>query len=438
MCDCMGDGIFGLFGWSFVYLERVMAKRLIFHVDVNSAFLSWEATRRVKEGGEDIRLIPSVIGGDPSKRTSIVTAKSIPAKEYGIQTGEPVALAMRKCPGLYVAQGDFATYRKYSKLFKDICRSYAPEVEEFSIDECFMDLTGTSLVYPDPIALAYEIKDKIKNELGFTVNIGIGNNKLLAKMASDFTKPDRVHTLFVEEIPTKMWPLPVGDLLFVGKKSVEVLERHQIKTIGDLAKCDMTLLKSLVGEKAAMQMHDYANGIDMSPVSSKVEEAKGFSVSTTLEENVVTYEQAHIILMELADSVAMRIRKANVTAYCVAVTIRDNNFRNQSHQKNLFEPTDITDEIYEVSKELFQTLWDGHTPIRLLKIALSNIDQGENVQFSLFEDENKEKSRKMDQAVDAIREKFGNGMIQRGVTLNTNSRVGKRYLGDSDDKSSDI
>ena len=210
--------------------------RLIFHVDVNSAFLSWEAVRRIREDqAEDLRKIPSIVGGDPGKRTSVVLAKSVPAKRYGIVTGEPVASALRKCPNLVVVASDFQLYKASSKAFKDICREVAPVVEEFSIDECFLDMTGTSLLYPDPIKTAYELKDRIKNELGFTVNIGIGPNKLLAKMAGDFEKPDKVHTLFMEEIPKKMWPLPIEDLLFCGKATSEKLRRGQITTIGSLA-----------------------------------------------------------------------------------------------------------------------------------------------------------------------------------------------------------
>lgn len=188
-------------------------ERLIFHIDVNSAFLSWESARRVSQGLPDLREIPSCVGGDPKKRTGIVVAKSIPAKKYGIQTGEPVAMALRKCPNLVIVPSDFELYDKCSRAFKAICASFAPVMESFSIDEVFLDMTGTSLIYPDPVATAHELKDKIHRELGFTVNVGISTNKLLAKMASDFQKPDRVHTLFPDEIPEKMWSLPVRNLL---------------------------------------------------------------------------------------------------------------------------------------------------------------------------------------------------------------------------------
>lgn len=166
-------------------------ERLIFHVDVNSAYLSWEAARRVAAGESDIRLIPAAIGGDRDKRTGVILAKSIPAKKYGVQTGEPVAMALRKCPDLLLAKPDFTLYERNSRAFMDICRTFAPVVEKYSIDECFLDMTGTGAIYPDPIAAAHELKDTIRDTLGFTVNVGIGANKLLAKMASDFEKPDR-------------------------------------------------------------------------------------------------------------------------------------------------------------------------------------------------------------------------------------------------------
>jgi len=299
-----------------------MDERLIFHVDVNSAFLSWEATRRVKNGEPDLRLIPSCIGGDPESRRGVVLAKSIPAKAFKIRTGEPIAMALRKCPQLVIAKPDFKLYSACSKAFKDICRGYAPVVEEFSIDECFMDMTGTGHMYPDPIALSHTIKDRIRDELGFTVNIGIGRNKLCAKMASDFEKPDKIHTLYPEEIPDKLWPLPVGDLLFVGGTSANRLREEHICTIGELAHADPELLRRILGDKMSIQARNYANGIDNSPVRAEPEEAKGYSNSVTLEENVTTLEAADAILLALSDSVSAHMRSDGAKAYCVAVSIR--------------------------------------------------------------------------------------------------------------------
>lgn len=402
-------------------------ERLIFHIDVNSAYLSWEATRRVAQGEDDIRLIPSAIGGDREKRTGVILAKSIPAKKYGIKTGEPVAMALRKCPDLFLARPDFRLYEESSKAFMDIVRSYAPVMEKYSIDECFADFTGTHLVYPDPIELAHIIKDKIRDELGFTVNVGVGSNKLLAKMASDFSKPDKVHTLFSHEVKSKMWPLPVRDLFTVGAATAEKLEKARIRTIGDLANADLAKVQRLVGVKLGQQIHDYANGIDPSPVLEAPEEAKGYSNSTTLEEDVTTAEQAHTVLLALSDSVTARMRADGVKAYCVAVSIRSNDFKTRSHQRKLADPTDISKEVYQITKSLFAELWDGHTPLRLLGVALTNVTHEDTSQLSLFPDESRERARKLDKATDAINNKFGAATIVRGTSVQSNLDVGRKH-----------
>lgn len=402
-------------------------KRLIFHIDVNSAFLSWEAARRVSLGEDDIRKIPSAIGGDREKRTGVILAKSIPAKKYGIKTGEPVAMALRKCPDLFLARTDFRLYEQSSKAFMDIVRSYAPVVEKYSIDECFADFSGTQNVYPDPIALAHTIKDRIRDELSFTVNVGIGDCKLLAKMASDFEKPDKVHTLFLSEIQVKMWPLPVRELFTVGASTAEKLEKARIRTIGDLANTDLSRVQKLVGMKLGQQIHDYANGIDPSPVLAAPEEAKGYSISTTLEEDVVTAEQAHAILLALSDSVTARMRADGVKACCVAVSTRSNDFKTRSHQKKLADPTDISREVYQLSKQLFSELWDGHTPLRLLGVSLTDITHEDSAQLSLFSDEVRERARRLDKATDAINGKYGAATIVRGSSVQSNLDVGKKY-----------
>lgn len=401
--------------------------RLIFHVDVNSAFLSWTATKMVAEGGPDIRLVPSCVGGDPAKRTSIVTAKSIPAKKYGIRTGEPVSLALRKCPQLLIVPSDFRLYETYSHAFMDLCRQYAPVVEKFSIDECFLDMTGTWRLYPDPVATAHEIKDRIRDTLGFTVNIGIGPNRLLAKMAGDFEKPDKVHTLFQEELPAKLWPLPVGELFGVGESTVRALEKISVRTIGDLAACSERLLQSVAGNKLGHQLHAYANGLDDSPVTAEAPEAKGYNVSTTLEENVTTFEEAHRILLELADSVTARMRADGARAGCVGVTIRSTEFKNQSHQRKLEEATDVTSEVFSVAETLFRELWDKRTPLRLLGLSLTSLSHGENEQLSLFQDERREREKKMDQTVDLLRGRFGADIIRRGSVLDSSTGIGRKY-----------
>lgn len=402
-------------------------ERLIFHIDVNSAFLSWEATRRVSLGEPDIRLIPSAIGGDREKRTGVILAKSIPAKKFGVKTGEPVAMALRKCPDLFLARPDFRLYEQSSHAFISVVREFAPVVEQVSIDECFADMSGTHRIYPDPIAVAHKIKDKIRDGLGFTVNIGISNCKLLAKMASDFEKPDKVHTLFREEISQKMWPLPVGELFSVGRSTAEKLVKARIITIGDLANSDLSRVQRIVGVKLGQQIHDYANGVDPSPVLAAPEEAKGYSISTTLEEDVVSAEQAYQVLLALADSVTARIRADGAKAYCVAVSIRSNDFKTRSHQRSLVDPTDISKEVFQLSKQLFAELWDGHTPLRLLGISLTNITREDTTQISLFPDEEKDKARRLDKAYDAINSKYGSATIVRGSSMQSKINVGKKY-----------
>ena len=401
-------------------------QRLIFHVDVNSAFLSWEATKRVKQGLPDLREIPSCIGGDPKKRTGIVVAKSIPAKKYGVQTGEPVGLALQKCPDLVCVPSDFALYDRCSKAFKSICASYAPVMESFSIDEVFLDMTGTGQIYPDPIATACEIKDRIYRELGFTVNVGISTNKLLAKMASDFEKPNKVHTLYPEEVPQKMWPLPVRDLLFLGKASEKKLIQNGIHTIGDLAQANEKEIQMLLGEKSGHQLYLSANGIDDSPVKAQRDEAKGISVETTFDEDIVSYEQIFPILLSQCDIVAARMRREGKKCNCVAVSFRTLEFKNKSHQRKLENPTDVTDEIYQNVKRLFQESWSVQ-PLRLIGVALTGLTEDSFVQMSLFEDPKKrEQQKKLDEAMDNIRKKFGNDKISRASTMNVSGRIARK------------
>lgn len=409
-------------------------ERLIFHVDVNSAYLSWEAARRVEQGEADIRLIPSAVGGDRDKRTGVILAKSIPAKKFNVQTGEPVAMALRKCPNLFLVKPDFRLYEKNSRVFMDICRKYAPAVEKYSIDECFLDMSGTGHIYPDPVAIATKIKDEIRDTLGFTVNIGIGSNKLLAKMASDFEKPDKVHTLFSSEVETKLWPLTVGSLFTVGHATAERLAQAGVSTIGELAGSDLRRIQSLVGMKLGSHLHEYANGIDRSPVLAEAEDAKGYSNSTTLETDVKTAEEAHRILLSLSDSVASRMRADDAKAFCVSVTIRGNDFKDRSHQKKLAEPTDITTEIYDISKQLFSELWDRRTPLRLLGVSLTDLLRGDFVQQSLFPDEKRDREKKLDKTVDSIRNKYGSGTIMRGAVLQFGTNIGKKYKAQMDNR----
>ena len=411
-----------------------MSSRLIFHVDVNSAFLSWESAKRVRNGEEDLRLIPSAIGGDRESRRGVILAKSIPAKKMGVKTGEPIAAALRKCPTLFLANPDFELYHESSLAFIAICRKYAPVVEQFSIDECFLDMSGTSRLYPDPVAIAHKIKDEIRDTLGFTVNIGVSYNKLLAKMASDFEKPDRVHTLFGDELAEKFYPLPVRDLFTVGGATAEKLCSAGIFTIGELAKTDRSRLYSMFGNKLSEHLWRYANALDDSPVLSDAEDAKGYSNSTTLAEDIVTTEEAQRVLLSLCDSVASRMRRDKCRAFCISVTIRGNDFKDHSHQRKLISPTDITSEIFACAKRLFSELWDRRTPLRLLGVALTDLTDDEETQLSMFDEERNGREQEIDRLIDGIREKFGSDTILRGSTMRYSEEVAKKHKAAQDAK----
>lgn len=395
--------------------------RVIFHIDVNSAFLSWEACYRLHELNEsiDLREVAAVIGGDQEQRHGIVLAKSIPAKRYNIQTGEPLVSAKKKCPELIVVKPNFKIYVEYSKKFTELLKQYCPNIEQYSIDEVWCDMTGTYSLYKTPVEAANIIKDKIYSELGFTVNIGISSNKILAKMASDFEKPNKVHTLFVDEIQEKMWPLSVRELFFVGKSTENKLNTLGIKTIGQLAQMDIEVLKSHFKKQGEI-IHQYANGIDTSAVSNDKEAAKCYGNSTTLAIDVAELSVAKQVIMSLCETVAARLRSDDVKTACIAVNIVDCEFKSKAHQRQLTSSTNSTTEIYNIACEIFEEMWNGKTPLRLIGVQSSKVSKDSFRQYSIFDIENTdkyEKQIKLDKAVDSIREKFGEDAVMRASFL---------------------
>lgn len=360
-------------------------KRVIFHIDVNSAFLSWSAVKLLTEGGPDIRLVPSAVSGDPSDRRSIITAASIPAKKLGIKTAIPVSMALRKSPNLVIVHSDWEWYRHCSTSFIDICRLYSPVLQQFSIDECFIDMTFR-LYRKDAAEVARALKDEIKEKLGFTVNVGVGSNKLLAKMASDFEKPDKVHTLWQDEVQEKMWPLPAGDLLWVGKKTRERLSAYGIYTIGDIARLPENLLARIVGKKFAAQMHDNANGIDNEPIITEFQEAKSISVERTFAKDIVNPEELDREMFKVACTVAHRLRRQGFRCTCVSMFIKFTDFSVAQKQCQISGPTDITALILNEARRMLGEMWDGTAPIRQVGIGLSKFTKEETEQLMLFED----------------------------------------------------
>lgn len=399
-----------------------MEKRIIFHIDVNNAFLSWSAVKLLNNGYKvDIRKIPSIIGGDESKRRGIVLAKSPIAKKYGIKTAETLYSARKKCPKLKVFSPDYEWYYKQSRLFHNYLKQYSPNILKYSVDEAFIDFTGTKYMYNDYIKLAYKIKDDIKSKFGFTVNVGIANNMLCAKMASDFQKPDRVHTLFRDEVKTKMWPLPIEDLFMVGKSSSKILRTIGINTIGDLANCDIRILKKHFKNQAQFLL-DSANGIDYSKVEKSISKTESISTTETLIKDISDKEELKDILFRQTDDVSRQLRKKEKYCNVVAIIYKNNNFESYTKQIKLDNATNDTNEIYKVVLHLLNISFRGE-PIRLIGVRLADLSSDRVEQISLFDKEIKKDSTSADfqKVVDSLNSKFGsNSVIPASMKKNIN------------------
>lgn len=389
--------------------------RVIMHIDTNSAFLSWQAVYNIQKGEEiDLREIPSAVGGNQADRHGIILAKSTPAKKYGVQTGEVIWQAKQKCPELIIVPPNYYLYMKCSNTLYEMMKEYSPVIQRFSIDEMFMDYTGLEPHFGNPVAAAHMIKDRIQRELGFTVNIGISHNKLLAKVAGDLKKPNMVHTLWPEEIPKKMWPLPVENLFMVGRQTRKKLLDLNIRTIGDLANTDRKLLQSKLKSHGSL-IWCYANGLDESPVhSGYFLQMKGIGNSTTIRFDVTDYKTAYKVLLSLTESVAFRLRAAKSCCRVVSVEIRTSELNHYSHQRRLDNSTNITIEIYRNVVLLFNEAWKGEK-IRHLGVRVTDLCSDEYMQASVFDETNADKKQALDTAIDFIREKYGNSAVMRAV-----------------------
>lgn len=398
-------------------------ERIIFHIDVNSAFLSWSAVEKCKNDptAVDLRTIPSIIGGDPKSRHGIVLAKSPLAKKYGIQTAEPIAHALKKCPFLTIEPANHALYKEYSNKFISYLRTLSDQIEQVSIDECFLDFTDIAHKYASPVTAADMIRKTIYESFGFTVNVGISSNKLLAKMASDFQKPDKTHTLFPHEIKEKMWPLPVSELYMAGHASVRILNKLEILTIGNLANTDRSILTTHLKSHGQL-LWEYANGIDHTPVENEPAKAKGVGNSITLPHDITTSEEAKKILHNLAEKVSSRLKKSEQYASSICVEIKYHTFVSVSHQMSISIPSNDTESIYQNACCLFDALWDD-TPIRLLGIRTTKLTTKEEpFQLDLFHitDTKKDiKKEKLEAALKKVRNKYGDNIVHTGKDINT-------------------
>ena len=392
----------------------------IIHIDANSAFLSWTAAWLLENGETlDLREVPSAIAGNPKNRNGIILAKSIPAKNYGIKTGQPLHEAIKLCPDILICPPNFDLYIACSDAMLSIISEYSPNVERYSVDECFLEYKDSKGSCDDVIKIGNEIRERINSELGFTVNVGIGDNKLLAKMAGELRKPNMTHTIFKEEIKEKLWPLPVGELFMVGRATKKKLNKMNINTVGDLANCDKLFLKAMLKSQGIL-IWNYANGIDDSKIILNNEILrKGISNSMTIKYDVYEKEEAHKYLLSLSERVTGRLRKHHLKTSLVSIRIRNSNLMGYTHQMRLDSYMDSTSDIYKYACKLFDEIWNGE-PIRQLGIALSQLCRNDSYQISVYEKINSgyEKNRKTDFVVDEVRNRFGEESIYRGVFSN--------------------
>lgn len=393
--------------------------RVIFHIDANSAYLSWEAVYRLQQGSAlDLRTIPSVVGGDPKKRNGIVLAKSVPAKKYGIKTGESLMEARKKCPMLFVVPPNYSLYMKSSNAMIELLKTYSPQIQRFSVDECFLDFSGMDMIFEDPVTVAEEIRERIHKELGFTVSIGISSNKLLAKMGGELNSVNGVCTLWPHEIEQKWWPLPVEELFMVGRSTLPKLHRLNVYTIGDLAQYDPEVLAWHLKSHGQL-IWEYANGREDSLVKRETRlQIKGIGNSTTIAFNVDTHREAHLILLSLVETVSTRLRSSGFCARVITVSIRTDTFENYSHQRKFLVPTDTTQQIFEYAKALFNEMWKGE-PIRHLGIRVTEFCSNEFLQLSLLENHTDDRHRLLDQTIDQLRLKYEDRTIIRSCFLHS-------------------
>ncbi len=418
-------------------------ERCIFHVDVNSAFLSWSALKLLEEdpSGVDLRTVPSAVGGDVETRHGVITAKSLPAKKYGVITGEPVVQALGKCPSLILVRSDFATYRKYSHSFIKILKEYSELVEQVSIDEAYLDMTGSRFthrgrdesVYPWPLNVAHLIRGQVFRELGFTVNVGVSVNKLLAKMASDFEKPDKVHTLFPEEIQSKMWPLPVRELHGCGAATAAQLQKYGITTIGQAAQVEPEVLKLKLGQKAGEYIFRSANGLGSDTVKAEREKAKSYSNEETTPEDITAqnyYTKGVPIIQRLSFKVASRMDKGGVYAQTIVVSVKTDDFRRHSRQTTVLTPTRDAEVICKEAQKLMEELlfgkdgfFEAGRTLRLIGVGCSGLSDGSYLQMDLFSwaqgakerEEKHRKKEKLEKMMEAVRTRYGDAAIMKGA-----------------------
>ena len=395
-----------------------------FHVDVNSAFLSWSALKALREGGAvDLRTIPAVVGGDEEKRHGVVLAKSLPAKQYGIRTGESLFAARAKCPGITVVPPDFDWYVQNSKALIRMLNDYSPDVEQYSIDEAFLDMTGTEPLFGPPLAVARALGDRVRDTLGFTVNIGVAPNRLLAKMASDFEKPDKVHRLYPEDLPARFWPLPAGALFGVGPSAARQLSEIGIWTIGDLAHADLAVLRGVLGVRGEV-FWNYGQRPrnrtrDQAGRAGQYLRQQRDAAPRPGKPGRGRRPPCWRCVNRWPAGCGWTAARRGV----VSVQIVDNAFRRKSHQVTLDDPTNSTDALYHTARALLRQAWPAR-PVRLGGGDGRGTGTDNYEQLDLFADPARRiKQEKLDRAADAVRAKFGEAAITRAKLLHPDEKT---------------
>ncbi len=389
--------------------------RIILHADANSFYATVECLYRPEAQGK-----PLSVCGDPEKRHGIVLASNQLAKKCGIKTGMAVWQAKQACPGLITVPPDFALYKHFSHMLRDIYEEYSDRVESFGLDECWVDLTNPNFTIEDGEVKAHEIRRRVKEELGITISVGVSNNKIFAKLGSDMKKPDAVTVVHPDHFRKTIWPLPACELLYVGPKTTRKLMDYNILTIGDLANAPRSLLKYKLGKNGLM-LQDYANGMDRAPVKPTTLEESIGSVgnSITPPHDIRTVEDARCIYYLLAESVGARMRDAHLQGQCVSISVRTTGLMSYSCQRKLSFATNVTSEIAGVACQLFTERFTHTLPLRSVGVSCSGLSmEGAPVQMDLFgRQQQREKRHQLDCALDAIRQRYGNLCVVRGIVL---------------------
>ncbi len=394
-----------------------MKDRTILHCDMNGFFASVELLDH-----PELADLPMAVCGDPKNRHGIILAKNEIAKSYGIVTAETLWQARRKCPSLKVVPPHHGKYKDYSRRINAIYQRYTDLVEPFSIDESWLDVTGSRRLFGDGKKIADEIRAAVKDELGLTLSAGVSFNKIFAKMGSEYKKPDATTVISRDNYKDILWPLPVREMFFVGSATAEKLESNGIRTIGALAQADQAWLTGLLGKQGKM-LNLYANGLDDSPVAPMTQKRmiKSVGNSVTFSRDLSGEQDIHTAVISLSDTVAGRLRKYELKASGVKVDIKDTSLKVISRQKQLDAPTDNTNEIFKAALEIIHDSWNMDRPVRLLSVTGINLRDGdEDVQLSFFDGGSKTgaKAGKLDETMDRIREKFGKKSITFGSIIN--------------------